>query len=57
MVFLDLGCVCKKVNMFLHWKGICYGINWIGIHGFTFLLSCDVVVALSAKRMTKIDEG
>jgi hypothetical protein len=34
-------------------KSVSYGLNWTGVHGFTCLLSGEVVVALSAKRMTE----
>jgi hypothetical protein len=34
-------------------KGVSYGYNWTGVHGFTCLLSREVLVALSAKWMTK----
>jgi hypothetical protein len=34
-------------------KCVSYGLNWTGVHGFTCLLSREVVVALSAKRMTE----
>jgi hypothetical protein len=58
---------CNKVNMFLHfWNKMmlkikeyvnaserCFlWLNWTGVHGFTCLLSPEVVVSLSAKRMT-----
>jgi hypothetical protein len=37
----------------MHRKGVSYGLNWTGVHGFTYLLSREVVVALSAIRMPK----
>jgi hypothetical protein len=68
MIFLGFGCLCKKVNMFLYFRnkimlkikvnvnaseGVSYGSNWTGVHGFTCLLSREVVVVLSAMRMTE----
>jgi hypothetical protein len=35
----------------MHRKGVSYDLNGTGVHGFTCLLSREVVVALSAKRI------
>jgi hypothetical protein len=68
MMFLGFGCVGKKVNIFLYFqnkmmlkvkvnvnalKRCLLQLNWTRVHGFTCLLFCEVVVALSAMRMTK----
>jgi hypothetical protein len=68
MMFLGFGCVCKKVNIFLYFQNkmmlkIKECINasemcflWFKLNRgswFTCLLSREVVVALSAMRMTK----
>jgi hypothetical protein len=34
-------------------KGVSYGLNCTGVHRFTCLISREVVMALSAKRMTE----
>jgi hypothetical protein len=69
MMFLGFGSVGKKVNIFLYFrnkmvlkvkvnvnasKRCLLWLNWTGVHGFTCLLSCEVVVALNAMRMTKM---
>jgi hypothetical protein len=68
MVFLGFGCVCKKVNMFLYFRNkmmlkikecvntsercfLWFKLDWCSwVH---FLLSREVVAALSAKRITE----